>query len=206
MDKKAFYTLSYGLFVLCAKEGEKNGGCIVNTAIQAATGPEKLTVCVNKENFTAEMIQRTRTFNLSVLSEDAPFSLFERFGFQTGRETDKWADFEDKKQAENGIFYVTKGTSAYFSCEVESVVDVGSHFMFVATVTACEMLSSASPMTYAYYFDHVKPKPAEKKGVFVCKICGYVYDEEKTGVKFEDLPDDWVCPLCKHPKSDFARQ
>jgi len=209
MNDKAFHAISYGLFVLTANEGGFDNGCIINTAIQAASTPRLLTVCVNKTNYTAEMIQKTGKFNISVLSEDADFSIFERFGFQSGKDTDKFGGFSAVRRAENGILYLTDVSNAYFCCTVKETVDLGSHYMFVAEVQDCDTLSDAPSQTYAYYFKNVKPKPKKVQSggrVWVCKICGYTYDEAATGKKFEDLPADWVCPLCNHPKSDFELQ
>lgn len=209
MNEKAFYSLSYGLFVLTAKLGDFDNGCIINTAIQAANNPNKITISVNKANYTTEMIQKTGKFNISVLAENADFSVFERFGFHSGRDGSKFDAFGNTARSENGILYITDMTNAYFCCTVTDTIDLGSHYMFVATVDECETLPGQPSMTYAYYFSNVKPKPATVQSdskVWVCKICGYVYDESKTGVKFEDLPEDWVCPLCKHPKSDFELQ
>lgn len=209
MNDKALHKLSYGLFVLTAKLGDFDNGCIINTAIQAASTPTLLTVCVNKTNYTAEMIQKTGKFNLSVLGENADFSVFERFGFQSGRNTDKFEGVSDVSRAANGILYLTNVSNAYFCCTVKETVDLGSHYMFVAEVQDCETLTDVPSMTYAYYFAHVKPRPAKVQSegrVWVCKICGYTYDESATGKRFEDLPEDWVCPLCNHPKSDFELQ
>jgi flavin reductase (DIM6/NTAB) family NADH-FMN oxidoreductase RutF len=206
MNKNSLYSISYGLFVLSAREGEKDNGCITNTAIQVTSEPTQLTVAVNKGNYTTGMIDRTGKFNLSVISEASDFSLFERFGFQSGRDVDKFDGFQDVKRSENGILYVTQNCNAYLSCTVVNKIDLGTHIMFVATVDDGDVLSREPSMTYAYYFANVKPKPkptASSGRVWVCRICGFVYDEEKEGTPFEALPADWVCPICKHPKSDF---
>ncbi len=206
MNEKALYHLSYGLFVLSCHEEGKDGGCIVNTAMQAANVPVQMSVCVSKANYTAEMIQKTGRFTLSVLHEGVPFSLFERFGFQTGREVDKWEGLSGKARDGQGIYYLTEAANAYISCRVTKEIDLGSHLMFIAEIAESEVLCEKPSMTYAYYFARVKPAPKAEKGAWVCKICGYVYDEEKEGIPFADLPEDWVCPLCKHPKSDFERR
>lgn len=208
MNEKAFFSLSYGLFVLTARLGDTDNGCIINTAIQTTVTPNTITLAVNKSNYTTEIIQKTNKFNISVLSEDADFSIFERFGFQSGRNSEKFDGFGMTKRGENGILYITKVTNAYFECTVKQTIDLGTHYLFVADVDNCDVLSSANSMTYSYYFANVKPKPVQNQKqdqgkIWVCRICGYTYDENATGVKFEDLPDDWVCPLCKHPKSDF---
>lgn len=209
MNEKAFFNLTYGLFVLTANSGGADNGCIINTAIQAALEPLTMTVSVSKANHTADMIIQSGKYNVSVLAENAEFSVFERFGFKSGRDCDKFEGYTGAARGENGILYITDATNAYFCCTVRETIDLGSHYMFVASVDECDTLSDTASMTYAYYFANVKPKPVQVKSesrVWVCKICNYVYDEAETGVKFEDLPDDWVCPLCKHPKSDFELQ
>jgi len=204
MDNKAMYKLSYGLFVLTAKEGEKDNGCIINTAIQAASTPNQISICVNKANYTHDMVMRTGEFTVSVISQKASFDLFKHFGFQTGREVNKFADFSDCKRGANGIYYITSGTNAYISVKVDKTVDLGSHTMFIGEITDMEVLDSASSSTYEYYMNNIKPKPEEVgktpdgKTVWRCKICGYEYVGE-------DLPDDFICPLCKHPASDFEK-
>ena len=206
MNEQALFSLSYGLFVLTSKRGDFHNGCIINTAMQVTSTPVKISIAVNKNNYTTDMIIDSKKFNLSVLSEKAPFSVFERFGFKSGKDSEKFDGFSQTKMAPNSLLYVSEYSNAYISCTVEDTLDLGTHYMFIATVDDCEILDKTPSMTYSYYFANVKPKPqkAQSKGkVWVCKICGYVYDEEKEGVKFEDLPEDWVCPLCKHPKSDF---
>ncbi len=204
MDKKAMYKLSYGLFVLTAKEGDKDNGCIINTAIQAASTPNQVSICVNKANYTHDMIVRTGEFTVSTISQEASFDLFKHFGFQTGREVDKFADFADCKRGSNGLYYVTKGTNAFISVKVDQTVDLGSHTMFVGEVTDMEVLADAPSATYEYYMNNIKPKPeaapaaASGKTVWRCTICGYEYEGE-------ELPEDFICPLCKHPASDFEK-
>lgn len=204
MDTKAMRSLSYGLFVLTAKDGDKDNGCIINTAIQAASDPNQMSICVNKANYTHDMILKTGEFNVSVISEAASFDLFTHFGFQSGREVDKFADFSDCKRAENGLYYVTRGICAYFSVKVDKTMDLGSHTMFVGEVQDMEVVSSDAPATYAYYHSNIKPqkqdsKPEEAgKVVWRCTICGYEYEGDP-------IPEDFICPLCKHPASDFER-
>ena len=194
----AMHKFSYGLFVLTAKDGEKDNGCIVNTAIQAADNPKKVLVCVNKANYTCEMIERTGVFTLSFLSQDVDFDLFKHFGFQCGREVDKFGGFEDARRGENGLFYLTRAANAMISVKVEQTLDLGSHLMFAGEITEEQVLSEVPSVTYQYYFDHIKPKPEENPKVkgWVCKICGYVYEGE-------NLPPDFICPLCKHGAEDF---
>lgn len=204
MDKKAMYKLSYGLFVLTAREGDKDNGCIINTAIQAASEPNQMSICVNKANYTHDMIMRTGLFTVSVISRKADFELFRRFGFQTGREVDKFADFSDCKRGANNILYVTGGTNAYISVKVNKTEDLGSHTMFVGEITDMEVLSAEPSATYEYYMNNIKPKPEavgttpDGQTVWRCRICGYEYVGE-------ELPEDFICPLCKHPASDFEK-
>lgn len=204
MDKKAMYKLTYGLFVLTAKNGDKDNGCIINTAIQAASAPNQISIAVNKANFTHDMVRETGEFTVSIISQDADFSLFKRFGFQSGKDTDKFADFTGYKTGENGIRYITEGTNAYISVKVEKTEDLGSHTMFIGTVTDMEVLSESPSVTYEYYQNNIKPKPqaaaTAKSGqtVWRCMICGYEYAGE-------ELPADFICPLCKHPASDFEK-
>ncbi len=201
MDNKAMYKLSYGLFVVTAKDGKDNG-CITNTAMQVTTTPNRITLAINKENYTHDQIASTGVFNVSILSEEATFDIFEHFGFQSGRDTDKFAGFTDWKRAENGVTYVTKGVNAVLCARVWSTVDLGTHTLFIADVTDAMALSDAPSATYAYYHAHIKPKPEEKKPagktVWRCRICGYE-------VEADELPDDFTCPLCKHPREDFEK-
>ena len=204
MDKKAMYKLSYGLFVLTAKEGEKDNGCIINTAIQAASTPNQMSICVNKANDTHDMIMRTGEFTVSVISQRASFDLFKHFGFQTGREVNKFADFTACDRGQNGIYYITEGTNAYISVKVAKTEDLGSHTMFIGEITDMEVLSGDASATYEYYMNYIKPKPQEAgktedgQTIWRCTICGYEYVGE-------ELPEDFICPLCKHPASDFEK-
>lgn len=202
MDTKALYKLSYGLFVLTARDGEKDNGCISNTVIQGASAPNQLVVTVNKANLTCEMIMSTRVFNASSIAQSASFDLFKRFGFQSGRDVEKFDGFDGKKRADNGVYYVNEGANAYFSARVTQTVDLGSHMLFVGEITEMEVLSSEESMTYAYYHSSVKPKPATPvqtgKTKWRCKICGYEHEGN-------ELPEDFVCPVCKHPASDFEK-
>ncbi|MGN0658254.1 MAG: flavin reductase [Emergencia sp.] len=194
----AMHKFSYGLFVLTAKEGEKDNGCIINTAIQVTADPKQVSICVNKANYTCGMIERTGAFNLSFLSQDAVFETFRHFGFQSGKDVDKFDGYGDVQRAANGIAYLTKGVNAMVSVKVGQVIDLGTHLMFIGEVTEEAVLSDVPSVTYQYYFDHIKPKPedAPKKKGYVCKICGYVYEGD-------ELPPDFVCPLCKHGAEDF---
>lgn len=202
MDQKAMYKLSYGLFVLTSSFEGKDNGCIINTGIQVTSEPNRISIAVNKENFTQEIVQKSGKFNLSVLSEAAGFDTFRHFGFQSGREVNKFADYLDCQRSTNGLYYVTSGTNAYISATVEQAIDLGSHILFIAAVDDMEVLSDAASATYAYYQSAIKPKPEQKvspgKTAWRCTVCGYIYEGE-------ELPADFVCPLCKHPASDFEK-
>jgi len=204
MDKKAMYKLTYGLFVLTAKADGKDNGCIINTAIQAASEPNQMSIAVNKANFTHDMIKQTGEFTVSIISQDADFELFKRFGFQSGRDADKFAGFDAYETGTNGIRHITEGTNAYISVKVEKTQDLGSHTMFIGTITDMEVLSQTPSVTYEYYLNNIKPKPQAAgktesgKTVWRCRICGYEY----VGA---ELPEDFICPLCKHPASDFEK-
>ena len=201
MNDKCMQKLSYGLFVLTAKNDEKDNGCIINTVTQVTTDPNQITIAVNKLNFTHDIIKETGKFTVSVISEAASFDLFRYFGFQSGRDVNKFEDFADAKRVENGTLCVTKGTCAYISATVKQSLDLGTHTLFLADVTDGDVLSDVPAATYAYYHAHVKPRanpaPEKKKG-FVCNICGYIYEGDT-------LPEDFICPLCKHPASDFSK-
>ena len=199
VEPNAMFKLSYGLFVLTAK-GARDNGCIINTVTQITDTPKRISIAVNKANHTHDLIMNSGAFNVSVLTTDATFDLFQRFGFQSGRDADKFDGFSDVARSENGLYYVTQATNAFISAKVIQALDYGTHTVFIADVTEAKALSNVPSLTYAYYFDHVKPKPAalsEQKG-WVCKICGYVYEGE-------ELPPDFICPLCKHGAEDFER-
>lgn len=204
MDKKAMYKLSYGLFVLTAKDEEKDNGCIINTAIQASSMPNQLSICVNKANLTHDMIVKTGKFTVSVISQDAGFDLFKHFGFQSGKDVDKFKNFEKCKRGENSLYYITEGTNAYISVNVSKTEDLGSHTMFIGEITDMEVLSETPSVTYDYYLKNIKPQPenvgttTDGKTIWRCTICGYEYVGE-------ELPEDFICPLCKHPASDFEK-
>lgn len=202
MDKKAMYNLTYGLFVLTARLGEKDNGCIINTAGQVTSTPNRISITVNKDNLTHDLVKESGKFNISILSERASFDLFKHFGFQSGREVNKFDGYTACKRSENGLYYITEGTNAYISATVEQTIDLGSHTMFIASVDDMEVLASDPSASYAYYQSSIKPKPEKKdaggKTVWRCTVCGYVYEGDV-------LTDDFVCPLCKHPASDFEK-
>ena len=204
MDKKAMYKLSYGLFVLTAKNGEKDNGCIINTAIQAASTPNQISICVNKANYTHDMILSTREFTISVISQKADFELFKHFGFQSGKDVDKFKNYSFCKRGSNGIMYITEGTNAFISVKVAKTEDLGSHTMFVGEITDMEVLAETPSATYEYYMNNIKPKPdavgktADGQTIWRCKICGYEYVGE-------ELPEDFICPTCQHPAADSEK-
>ena len=202
MDKKAMYKLSYGLFVLTSAFEGRDSGCIINTGIQVTSEPNRISIAVNQSNFTKELVEKSGKFNLSVLSEAASFETFRHFGFQSGRDVDKFAAYSDCRRSANGLYYVTAGTNAYISATVEQTVDLGTHMLFIAAVDDMEVLSNDPSATYAYYQSQIKPKPARQssagKTAWRCTVCGYIYEGE-------ELPADFTCPLCKHPASDFEK-
>lgn len=202
MDNKTMYKLTYGLFVLTSAYDGKDSGCIINTAGQVTSEPNRISIAVNKANFTHDLVKKSGKFNISILSEEASFDTFKHFGFQSGRNVDKFAGYEQCKKSANGLYYVTAGTNGYISATVEQEVDLGTHTMFIASVDDMEVLSSVPSATYSYYQSSIKPQPekpsAGGKTAWRCTICGYIYEGE-------ELPADFICPLCKHPASDFEK-
>ncbi len=202
MDRETMYNLTYGLFVLTSRSGGKDSGCIINTAGQVTAEPNRVSAAVNKANFTHDLVKKSGIFNVSILSRQAGFEIFRRFGFQSGRQADKFADFKDWRRSANGLCYVTSGTNGYISAEVDQEIDLGSHTLFIAGVKDMEVLSSEVSATYAYYQSHIKPKPEKPKetgtAVWRCRVCGYIYERE-------ELPADYICPVCRHPASDFEK-
>ncbi|MCI8870246.1 MAG: flavin reductase [Lawsonibacter sp.] len=202
MDQTTMYKLTYGLFVLTSAADGKDSGCIINTAGQVTSEPNRISIAVNNSNFTADLVKKSGKFNLSILSEEAVFDTFRHFGFQSGRTADKFAGFPDCRRSANGLYYVTAGTNGWISATVEQSLDLGSHTLFIASVEDMEVLSGVPSATYTYYQSSIKPKPAQPaspgKTVWRCKVCGYIYEGE-------ELPADYICPLCKHPASDFEK-
>ena len=199
IDATAMFKLQYGLFVLTARDCQKDNGCIINTVMQVTSNPQRITIAVNRANYTHDLIKQTGVFNVSILSTEAPFKLFQHFGFQSGRDVDKFHDFPHAGRSENGLLYLTKYACAFLSARVVAQQEYESHTVFTAELTEATVLSGAEPVTYSYYHAHIKPKPkpaTEKKKGFVCKICGYVYEGDT-------LPPDFICPLCKHGAEDF---
>jgi len=203
MNKNSVYKLSYGLFVLTASEGDKDNGCIINTCAQVTSDPMQLAITVNKANLTHDMIKNTGVFNVSVIDNTAPFELFKHFGFQSGRDSMKFGTADSyrfaPKYADNGVLYVSAYANAFMSGKVVKEIDLGTHTMFIAEMTDGDILSDKPSMTYEYYHANVKQKPAApKKSGWVCRICGYIYEGDV-------LPEDFVCPICKHGAEDFDK-
>ncbi len=196
---KAVYNISYGVYILSANSSKQNA-CVINTLCQVTTTPNRVTITVNKQNFTTAQIQETKKFNVSVLDETADFEIIKHFGFASGKDTDKFKEFSGYELAENGVAYITKMTNSYLSCEVVEEHDFGTHIQFVADVKADVVLSDTESMTYAYYQSKIKPKPQKSnKKIYVCSVCGYVYEGD-------EVPSDYICPLCKHDASYFVLQ
>lgn len=196
---KALFNIPYGLYVLTAKD-EKDNGCIINTLQQVTSNPTRISITVNKDNYTTKMIQKTGVFNVSILDKTVTFDLIKNFGFSSGKDTYKFEEFNDYEIAENGVSFITKHTNSYLSAKVVSQTDVGTHITFVADVTADVVLNENESVTYSYYLQNIKPKQEQqKKNSYVCTICGYVYEGD-------ELPKDFICPICKHGAEVFEKQ
>ncbi len=195
-DLSALFNIGYGLYVVTCNDGKKDNGLIVNTVTQVTNTPNRIAVTINKENYSHHIIKQTGKMNINVLSVDAPFSVFEKFGFVSGRNVDKFAD-STPLRSDNGLAFLPRYINSFMSLKVEQYVDLDTHGMFICEITEARVISDKETMTYSYYQENVKPKPnvSGKKG-FVCKICGYVYEGDT-------LPDDFICPLCKHGAADF---
>ncbi|MCL2881211.1 MAG: flavin reductase [Treponema sp.] len=200
MDNKALFKIGYGLYVLTARDGEKDNGCIINTLLQVTDTPSLVgVITVNKRNYTHDMIVKTGEFNISMLTVDTPFDVFKNFGFQSGRTADKFAGSFATERSVNNIIYLSAYSNAYLSFKVTNTIDFGSHTMFRADIVDGEVLGSAESLTYAYYQQHIKPKPqGEQKHGYRCSICNYVYEGDT-------LPEDFICPICKHGVKDFVK-
>jgi len=195
-DMTALFKIGYGLYVVTSNDGEKDNGLIVNTVSQVTDNPNRVAVCINKANYSHHIIKQTGIMNVNCLSTEAPFQVFQNFGFQSGRTADKFADIEVLR-SDNGLAFLPRYINAFMSLKVERYVDFDTHGMFICTVTEARVISDVETMTYNYYQSHVKPKPeTEGKKGFACKICGYIYEGDV-------LPDDFICPLCKHGAADF---
>lgn len=197
-DLSALFKIGYGLYVVTSNDGKRDNGLIVNTVTQVTNSPNRIAVAINKENYSHHVIRQTGVMNINCLSEDAPFSVFETFGFVSGRNADKFANCTPLR-ADNGLVFLPRYINAFMSLRVEQYVDLGTHGLFICSITEARVISDAPSMTYAYYQEHVKPKPeTEGKKGFVCKVCGYVYEGDT-------LPEDFICPLCKHGAADFEK-
>ena len=195
-DLTALFKIGYGLYVVTSSDGKRDNGLIVNTVSQVTNAPNRIAVCINKQNYSHHVIKQSGKMNVNCLSTDAPFSVFERFGFQSGRTVDKFAG-QEILRSDNGLAFLPEFINAFFSLKVEQYIDLDTHGMFVCSITEARVLSDRESMTYAYYQSNVKPKPkTEGKKGYVCKVCGYVYEGE-------ELPEDFICPLCKHGAADF---
>lgn len=195
-DLTALFRIGYGLYVVTSNDGKKDNGLIVNTVIQLTDTPNRVAVNINKANYSHHVIKQTGMLNVNCLSTEAPFSVFEQFGFQTGRSVDKFAG-QTVHRSDNGLVFLDKYINAFMSLKVEDYVDLGTHGMFICSVTEARVMSNQETMTYTYYQNNVKPKPeTEGKKGFVCKVCGYIYEGD-------ELPADYICPLCKHGAADF---
>ncbi|MBP3918527.1 MAG: flavin reductase [Clostridia bacterium] len=196
-DMTALFNLGYGLYVVTSNDGKKDNGLIVNTVTQVTNTPNRIAVTINKENYSHYIIKQTGKMNINCLSVDAPFSVFQNFGFQSGRNADKFAGEETLLRADNGLVYLSRYINSFLSLEVEQYLDLDTHGMFICSVTEARVMNKQETMTYTYYQNNVKPKPqTEGKRGFVCKVCGYIYEGDT-------LPEDFVCPLCKHGAADF---
>ncbi len=196
-DMKALFSIGYGLYVVTSNDGKKDNGLIVNTVAQLTDNPFRVMVSINKDNYSHHVIRQTGIMNVNCLNIEAPFKVFQQFGFQSGRNADKFKDEKELLRSDNGLVFLPRYINAFFSLKVEDYKDLGTHGMFICSVTEARVINNVETMTYTYYQKNVKPKPETqgKKG-FVCKVCGYVYEGD-------ELPDDFVCPLCKHGAADF---
>ena len=195
MDLTALFNIGYGLYVVTSNDGKKDNGLILNAIMQVTNTPNRVAVTINKQNYSHDVIRASGIMNVNCLSTEAPFKVFEVFGFASGRNVDKFADCTPPR-SENGLVYLPKYINAFISLKVEQYVDLDTHGMFICTVTEAEKINDLETMTYTYYQKNVKPKPQAKKKGYVCKICGYIYEGET-------LPEDFICPLCKHGVADF---
>ena len=196
MDNKALYKIGYGLYVITSNDGVKDNGMICNTVTQGASNPLLISVSINKANYSHDVIKSTGKMNVNTLDITAPFSVFERFGFQSGRDVNKFDN--NAVKTDNGLAILTSNVNAIMCLSVVNYVDLGSHGLFICKIDDAFVMNNNETMTYSYYQQNVKPKAQAKKSGYVCKICGYVYEGET-------LPEDFICPICKHPASDFEK-
>lgn len=199
MNLPAVNKIGYGLYILTANCEGVDNGCIINSVCQVALNPDRIIVSVNASGYTCELIEKSRKFNLSILSEETPFYVFEHFGFVSGRIKNKFEKSDNVFRSNNGIYVVPKYANSFLSADVTDVIDMGTHKLFVATVTQQEILDDSPSITYDYYHKNTKPKPQEtKKEGYRCEICGYIYEGD-------NIPEDFICPICKHGVSDFSK-
>ncbi|MBQ2348468.1 MAG: flavin reductase, partial [Clostridia bacterium] len=190
------FNIGYGLYVVTSNDGKRDNGLIVNAVTQVTNTPNRIAVTINKQNYSHEVIKATGKMNVNCLSTDAPFSVFEDFGFKSGRDNNKFENITPL-YSDNGLAFLPKYINSFMSLKVEQYIDLDTHGMFICSVTEARVVSEKETMTYTYYQNNVKPKPqSEGKKGFVCKICGYIYEGDV-------LPDDYICPLCKHGAADF---
>ena len=198
MDLKAMNKIGYGLYVVTCNDGNKDNGLIVNTVSQLTTSPNRVMVAINKTNYSHDVIKNTGIMNVNCLTVKTPFSVFEQFGFKSGKDVNKF-EGQDVTRTDNGLVYINENVNSVISLKVEQYVDLGTHGMFICEVTDAMVLSEDESITYDYYHKNVKPNPNKNKAKgYVCDICGYVYEGE-------ELPEDFICPWCKHPASDFSK-
>lgn len=195
IDTNALFKISYGLYVVTSHDGKKHNGIIVNTVMQLTDTPNRVGVCINKINYSHDIIKSTKLMNVNCLTESTPFETFKNFGFKSGRDNDKF-DGIDFYTSENNMAVLKENINAFISLKVTDYVDLGTHGLFICEVTEAEVINDDNSVTYTFYQKNIKPKPEAKKKGFVCKICGYVYEGET-------LPEDYICPLCKHGVADF---
>ena len=199
MDTNALLKIGYGLYVLTTHVDGKDNGCIINTVMQLTVEPCQISICLNKSNYSCEMLQKSKKFNVSVLNESTDFETIKCFGYQSFKNKNKFDEFNDTKRALNGLLYITKNTNAYISAYVTQEIDLGSHILFIAQVVNAEVLNDMPTLTYDFYQKNIKPRvqTVNKKG-WQCKICNYIYEEDS-------IPQDFICPICKHGVVDFVK-
>ena len=199
MNNNVLFNIEYGLYLLSVNNNEKDNACIINTVMQVTSEPLQIAICVNKNNYTTEILRQNKKFNLSILTQDATFETIKRFGYQSGRDNDKFSGFNDVSRSNNGLLYLTKEANSYISAYVKQEIELETHIMFIGQIVDMQLLTDTKTLTYNYYQNNIKPKnkPSDKKG-WRCKICGYIYEHEF-------LPPDYICPICKHGAIDFEK-
>lgn len=197
-DPKALFNIGYGLYVVTSNDGIKDNGLILNSVMQLTSSPEKIAVCINKLNYSHDVILESREMNINCLTESTPFSTFEHFGFKSGRDTDKF-ELIFPARSDNGLAVLTENINSYISLRVDDYTDLGTHGLFICSVTESKVINNEKTMTYTYYHENVKPKPKSDGKVrgYVCEICGYIHEGD-------ELPEDFVCPVCYHGREDFS--